>query len=381
MLGPAPDFILGPSAPPEKRNIIGVIEAVGLEIGSLVIKNRGNAVRIEEIIGGKSTHPVFCVPGGISKPLTPEERIEIIEMTKELIEFSKFTLQNVHDVVLSNKDYVDLILSKDIYYHETYYLGTVDNDDNLNLYEGDLKIIDPTGKEVERFKPENYLDYISEHVEPWTYLKFPVYKQVGWHGLTDGIDSGIMRAAPLGRLNVVKGIPTPLAQKSYEEYLSVLGGKPVHYTLAFHWARAIEIQYAAERLLELLEDDSILSKEVRTIPDPAKFTGEGIGVIEAPRGTLVHHYITDKNCMVTNLNLIVASAFNHGGMCLSVEKAAKALIKNWQVSQGLLNKVEMAFRTYDPCLSCATHAFIGELPMEISLINPDGTIFKKIKRD
>jgi len=377
-LGPAPDFVLGPAADPGKRNVFGVIEAVGLEIGKEVIKNRSYAVKVQDMVGGKSTHPVYGLPGGVSKPINEDERKEIEGLAASLVEFAKFTLTIVDDIVLKNKAYLDLILSKDIYYNETYYMGLVDKQNRLNFYEGDLRVVDQKGKEFCKFEPEDYLEHIAEHVEPWTYLKFPFLKKIGWKGLIDGPESGIMRAAPLGRLNACEGMATPAAEEAYQKYFDTLGGKPVHNTLAFHWARAVETLYAAERLLELARDPEITDPRVRNIP--TEKPGEGVGVVEAPRGTLVHHYVADQDGIVEQVNLLVATAFNHGGICMSVKKAAQALIKNWQVSQGLLNMVEMAFRAYDPCLSCATHSLPGQMPVEILIYGPDGRLFRKIKR-
>jgi F420-non-reducing hydrogenase large subunit len=378
-LGGAPDFLVGPDAPPAQRNLFGVIGKVGLDIGKVVIKNRYNAQRVQEIIGGKTIHPVTGLPGGISHPITKEEHEEILKMSEELVEFGKFTLKAVvDDLILKNKDYVDLVTG-DIYYHETYYMGLVDKDDKVNFYDGKVKVVDPDGKEYCRFDESNYLDYIGEHVEPWSYLKFPFLKKIGWKGFVDGKDSGIYRVAPLARLNVAEGMATPAAQEAYEKMYDVLGGKPAHNTLAMHWARIIENLYASERMLELIKDEEITSKKVRNIP--TETPGEGVGIIEAPRGTLMHHYWVDKEGMVERANLIVATGHNNAGMHMSVRRAAKKLIKNWKVDQGLLNMVEMAFRAYDPCLACATHTLPGHMPMEIVIRAPDRRVVERLSRE
>jgi len=377
-LGPAPDFILGPKSDPAKRNIFGVIEKVGLDVGKKVIQNRSYAVKIEDMLGGKSTHPVYSIPGGVSHPITEDQRKEILKMGESLVDFCEFTLKIVDDVILKNKEYMDIILNKDIYYNETNYIGLVDDRNKINFYEGDLRVVSPDGKEVVKIKPENYLEHIGEHVEPWTYLKFPYLKDIGWKGIVDGADSGIMRAAPLGRLNAAEGMTTPKAQAEYERFFDTLGGKPVHNTLAFHWARAIEALYAAERLVELAKDPEITSQKVRNIPEG--IFGEGIAFVEAPRGSLIHHYISDDKGLIESVNLIVATAFNYGGMCMSIKKAAKALIRNGNVDEGILNMVEMAFRAYDPCFSCATHAFPGEMPIQISIFDKNGNLTDEIKR-
>jgi hypothetical protein len=233
--GGGPDGVLGPDADPAVRNILGVVDKVGLAIGGEVIKHRGIAQDIQVMIAGRSTHLVWTLPGGVSKGITEEERAQIEELAKSCVEFSKFTLQLFDDVVLKNKAYVDLILS-DTYQLKTYYMGLVDSNDKVNFYDGKIKVVDPEGKEEAKYMPSEYLDYITERVEPWSYLKFPYLKKIGWKGLVDGKESGVYRAAPAARLNAASGMATPLAQEAYEKYVSTLGGKPVHATLANHWS-------------------------------------------------------------------------------------------------------------------------------------------------
>ena len=240
-----------------------------------------------------------------------------------------------------------------------------------------IRVVDPDGVEVVKYHPRDYLEHIAEHVEPWSYIKFPYLRNVGWKGFVDGKDSGIYRVAPLARLNVSDGMATPEAQEAYEKMYSVLGGKPAHNTLAYHWARLIELLYASERLLELAEDEEILDPNVRAIPTATP--SEGIGIVEAPRGTLIHHYLTDSNGVITGVNLIVATVNNAAAISMSISKAAKGLIKNGEVSEGLLNMVEMAFRAYDPCLACASHSLPGETPLEVSVIDSSGSLLKKIR--
>jgi F420-non-reducing hydrogenase large subunit len=242
-----------------------------------------------------------------------------------------------------------------------------------------MKVIDPDGNEYCRFTECNYLDYIAEHVEPWSYLKFPYLKAIGWKGFEEGKDSGIYRVAPLARLNVAKGMATPSAQEAYERMYEVLGGKPAHHTLAMHWARIIENLYAAERLVELVRDPEITDKKVRNIP--TETPGEGVGICEAPRGTLMHHYWANDEGLVEKMNMIVATGHNNAGMHMSVKRAAEKLIKNWEVNDGILNMVEMAFRAYDPCLACATHSLPGRMPLEINVRGRDGTLVKRIARE
>jgi len=377
-LAVGPDFICGWAAEPAERNIVGVINVVGAEIGTKVLVARAHAELIQEIVGGKATHPIFGLPGGISQPLSKENRDKIAKMADGLIEFGKFTLQVVNDFILKNKTLVDVIVNKDLFYHETYYMGMVGKNNELNFYDGDIRIIDPAGKEFSRFGPENYLEDMAEHVVPWSYLKMPYLRKIGWQGFKDGPDSGIVRVAPLARLNVADRIPTPLAQDAAEEFFSILGGKPAHFTLAFHWARAIELMYAAERLKELIEDGEITSKDVRNIP-----TGKptiGVGIVAAPRGTLIHHYECDDDGFIKKLNLLVASSINYPAMNLTMKKVAKAVIHNFEVSNGILNMLEMCFRAYDPCFSCSTHALPGQMPMEVNIFDKNRELIKSLKR-
>jgi F420-non-reducing hydrogenase large subunit len=372
-----PDFVVGPDAPAAKRNILGVIEKVGLDIAGEVIKHRAFGQRITGIIGGRPTHPVSAaMPGGIAKAINEEERQDIEDMLKSCHEFAKFSLKIFDDVVLKNADYVKLITS-DPYNLPTYYMGTVDENNKVNFYDGKVRVVDPNGKEFVKFGPEEYLDVIKEHVEPWTYVKMPYLQKVGWKGLTAGPDSGIYRVGPLGRLNASEGMATPVAQAEYERMYKTLGGKPVHATLAFHWARLIELMYATERGLELVKDPEITSKDIRNKPGKP---GEGVGIVEAARGTLIHHYQLDENALAKKVNLVVATTHNAPGICMSIKNAAQGIIKNGVVNDGLLNMVEMAFRAYDPCWACATHFAIGEMPLEVNVFDSTKKIVKTIRR-
>ena len=372
----APDFVVGPDAPPAERNILGVIQKVGLDIAKEVIKHRAYGQKITAILGGKATHPTCGLPGGISKGLTEEERQEIEKMAESSVEFAKFSLKVFDDIVLKNKKYLDMILS-DPYTLKTYYMGLVDQNNKVNFYDGKVRVVDPQGKEFVKFSSSEYLDIIEEQVEPWTYAKLPYLKKVGWKGLIDGPTNGVYRVGPLARLNVSEGMATPLAQQEFERMYETLGGKPVHSTLAFHWARLIELLYAAERALELSRDEEITSKDLRNSPGSP---GEGVGIIEAARGTLMHHYQLDEEALVKKVNLIVATTNNHPAICMSIRDAAKGLIHGGEVNQGILNMVEMAFRAYDPCWACATHFAIGQMPLEIEIYDYNKKLIKKVQR-
>ncbi len=373
-----PDFIVGPDAPASERNILGVVKKVGLEVGGKVIEMRKRTQEVIKTIGGKQTHQVTCVPGGISKGITKEEAQKIEEHCKWFVEFGKFTIQAFNDIVLKNKAYVDLILS-DMFTHRTYYMGIVDEKNKVNFYDGKVRVVDPDGKELVKYSPAEYLDNISEHIETWTYLKFPFLKKVGWKGLVDGKDSGVYRATPLSRLNASDGMPTPLAQAEYEKMYSTLGGKPVHATLATHWARVIELLSAAEMALDLVRDPEICGTHIRNIPTATPT--EGVGIVEAPRGTLTHHYTTDEKGILTKVNLIVGTTNNYAPISMSINKAARGLIKKGtQVTDGMLNMIEMAFRAYDPCFGCATHSTPGQMPIVVRIRDTKGNILQEIKR-
>ncbi|MEM3770649.1 MAG: Ni/Fe hydrogenase subunit alpha [Candidatus Bathyarchaeia archaeon] len=371
-----PDFVVGPDAPPEKRNILGVIEKAGLDVAKEVIKHRAYGQRIVELIGGKATHPVCGLPGGVSKPLSEENRQEIEKMVTSAVEFAKFSLKLFHDIVLKNTKYVELIKS-DAYTLRTYYMGLVDEHNKVNFYDGRIRVVDLNGKEFAKFEAKDYLEHIAEHVEPWTYVKQPYLKKVGWKGFVDGPESGAYRVGPLGRLNAADGMATPLAQAEYEFMYKTLGGKPVHSTLAYHWARLIELLYAAERAVELVKDPEITSTNVRNKPGKP---GEGVGVVEAARGTLIHHYVLDENALIKDVNLIVATVNNAPSINMSVRNAAKGFIHGGKVDHGLLNMVEMAFRAYDPCFGCATHFAVGQLPLTVEIYNSEGKLIKKVQR-
>ena len=373
-----PDFIVGPTAPKAERNILGVVAKVGKEVGLKVITMRKKLRKTNEMIAGRTIHPVLGLPGGVSRPISSEEAQEIRKLGDESLEFALFTLKTFKDIVLSKKEYVDLITS-DAYTHQTYYMGLVDEKNKVNFYDGKIRVVSPAGKEFARFDVHDYLEQIAEHVEPWTYVKFPFLKKVGWKGFVDGEDSGIMSVAPLARLNASDGMATPKAQEAYEEMFKTLGGKPVHHTLANHWARTVEMVYAAERLRELANDPEITEPNIRTLPTAVPDVG--IGVVEAPRGTLIHHYETDDRGVIKKANLLVATQHNSARMALSVDKAARSLIRGGKIDDGMLNMVEMAFRAYDPCHACGTHTLPGSMPFMIYVYREDGTLIETVKRN
>jgi NAD-reducing hydrogenase large subunit len=252
----------------------------------------------------------------------------------------------------------------------TGYLGMVAEDNALALYDGALRMVDEQLRPVERFDGREYLDFIAEHVEDWSYLKFPYYRKLGW-------PAGAYRVGPLGRLNAADKISTPLAQAEFTRYRALRQGKPVEGSLYYHYARLIENLYAIERAKELLLDPDLLSTDIRATAWPTH--REGVGVIEAPRGTLWHHYWVDEHGRLEKINLIVATGNNNYAMSRAVEEVAKQYVHGDNVTEGALNRVEAAIRAYDPCLSCSTHA-VGQMPLLVRVLAADGSVVREIAR-
>ncbi|TET99995.1 MAG: Ni/Fe hydrogenase subunit alpha [Anaerolineales bacterium] len=374
-----PDFVMGPDAPVAERNILGVIKKVGMDIAGKVLKMRHDGHHLIKMIGGRPVHPNWGLPGGVSRGINEEQREEIEALGRDAIEFAKFSLQLFNDVVLGNPDYVSLITGG-IFTHETYNMGTVDENNHINFYDGMIRVVGPDGKEFAKYDAKDYQEHIAERVEPWSYLKFPYLKKIGWKGFEDGMESGVYKATPLSRLNAADGMATPLAQAEYERMFDTLGGKPVNHTLATHWARLVELLYAAERWVELATDSEITGEEFRVLP--TETPDEGVGSVEAPRGTLTHHYWTDERGILTKVNLIVGTTNNNAAINMSVKKAAQGLItKDVEIKEGLLNTIEMAYRAYDPCMACATHTLPGQMPLEVTLRAPDGEVIKQLAQN
>jgi len=375
----APDFVVGPTASPAERNVLGVIGKVGVEIGTEVLKQRRIAQEIQALLGGHQTHVVMNTPGGVRKGLTEDERKTVEEQAKGFVEFSKFSLKIFSDVVLANETYVDIILNGP-YSLNIYSMGLVDENNKVNFYDGKVRVVDQEGVEHCKYAPEEYTQWVAEHVEPYSYLKYPYLKQVGWKGFVDGKDSGVYHATPLSRLNASDGMATPLAQAEFEKMYETLGGKPVHATLAMHWARLVELLYSAERALELIQDPEITSDDIQA--ELPNVPNEGVGIVEAQRGTLTHHYWTDEKGIIQKANIIVGTTNNNAPISMSLKKAAQGLIKKGvDVSEGILNMVEMAFRAYDPCFSCATHSLPGHMPLIVNFCDKDGNVLRTYKRD
>ncbi len=361
-----PDFVMGPDADYSVRNVIGIAQS-NPEIGQKVVRNRHLGTQMLDIVSGKSIHPVTAVPGGFSKPLTVKERDKVLPMAEEVLEFAKFSMAFAKESIFPK--YLDTVKSLGVI--NTGFLGTVTDDGTLNLYDGKLRLMKPDGS-YEDFASEQYADYISEKIEDWTYMKFPYAKSWG-DGFSMDVDDpkGIYRVNSLARINVADRMATPLAQKEFEEFREAFG-RPAQLTLLYHWARLIELLYSAEHVVELLNDPDITNRETRIAVTPR--AASGIGCVEAPRGTLFHDYETDDKGMITNLNLIVATTQNNAPINMSVNQAAKALIKNGNYDQGILNRVEMAIRAYDPCLSCSTHTLDGQIAVQVDILDAKGNL-------
>jgi F420-non-reducing hydrogenase large subunit len=360
------DFVMGPNADYSVRNVIGIAQA-NPDLGKKVVRCRHLGAHMLEIVSGKAIHPVTAVPGGFSKPLTEKERDQLLPMAEEVLEFAKFSIKFAKDDIFPK--YLDTVKMLGVI--ETGFLGTVTDDGALNMYDGKLRLMKPDGTYKE-FAYEQYTDFISEKIEEWTYLKFPYAKSWG-DGFSMDINEpkGIYRTNSLARINVVDKIATPLAQKEFEEFRGMFG-RPAQLTLLYHWARLIELLYSAEHVVELLNDPEITNRETRVPVTPR--AARGVGCVEAPRGTLIHDYETDEKGLVTNVNLIVGTTHNNAPINMSVNQAAKTLIKDGNYDQGILNQVEMAIRAYDPCLSCATHNLDGRLAVKIDIYDADGKL-------
>jgi F420-non-reducing hydrogenase large subunit len=359
-----PDFVMGPDADYRVRNVLGIVKT-NPELGKKVIHHHHLAHRLVELIAGKRIHPVAAVAGGFTKPLSEEDRDKALEMAKELLEFAKFSIANAKENIFPK--YLDVVKSLGVI--NTGFMGLV-KDGYLNHYEGNIRLMEPDGS-YEDFPPEKYTDYIAEHIEPWSYMKFPYSKKAGKLVLDVDNPVGVYRVNTLARINVCDKILTPLAQKELEEFRSSFG-RPAQLTLLYHWARLIEMLYCAEHAVQLLEDPDITSTDVKVPVQPR--AGRGVGVVEASRGTLIHDYETDENGLLKDVNLIVATQHNNAAINLSIKKAAQDLIKGGKYDQGVLNRVEMAIRPYDTCLSCATHSLDGRIALRLDIVDADGQV-------
>jgi NAD-reducing hydrogenase large subunit len=360
-----PDLLLGFDCDPATRNVAGLLAAnPELTVKAVMLRKWGQ--EIIKTLGGRRIHPVFAIPGGVNKTLTKAEREYILAGYDESIATIKVGLSIMKDWAAKNMEDINKFGV-----FPSGYFGLVKEGNTLELYDGQIRLIGSDGKELEKFEPSHYLDYIAEHVEDWSYLKFPYYKKLGY-------PQGVYRVGPLGRCNNSDRISTPLANEELKTFKALNNGKPVENTLYYHYARLIECLYAAEHVKVLLDDPDILSNDIlNTCHNPQP---QGVGVIEAPRGTLIHHYWAKENGQIEKVNLIVSTGHNNWAMCEAVDSVAKTYITGPEIHEGLLNRVEAAIRAHDPCLSCSTHA-VGQMPIILELRDSNDQLIQTVSRD
>ncbi|MEZ4670600.1 MAG: Ni/Fe hydrogenase subunit alpha [Anaerolineae bacterium] len=357
----APDLLLGMDADPAQRNVFGVAQIQPtLARGGVRLRQMGQ--QIIEILGGKRIHPAWVVPGGVSEPLTAEKRDAILAMLPEGIAITQQTLKWFRGVLDQYADEIGVFAR-----YRTLFMGLINDAKQLEMYDGHLRIMGAEGHVLaDDLLPDQYEQYIGEAVESHSFLKSPYYKPLGY-------PNGVYRVGPLARLNIVERCGTPLADEELEYFRTLDSQSSFHY----HYARLIEILFCLERIKELLHTPDILSERVRAHAQPNSTVG--IGVAEAPRGTLIHHYQTDEAGLITRVNLIIATGHNNLAMDRGVLEVAKRYVHGAQLNEGMLNRVEAIIRAFDPCLSCSTHA-VGQMPLQLQLINRDGQVIDEMMR-
>jgi len=361
----SPDFLIGMDGEPSERNFFGVMQQEP-DFARDGIRLRQFGQQIIEWMGGKRIHSPWVVPGGVNAPLTEDVRDKILEGMPEALEIAqrqlvwfKQTLSEYRDEIRSFANF------------PTKFLGLVNRQGQLEHYDGTLRMVNSSGKVVEDgIEAPNYGTYIGEAVEPWTYLKFPYYKG-------EGYPDGIYRVGPLARLNVVDGCGTPLADQEWTEFRELERGPVVLSSFHYHYARLIEILYGLEKIERLLQDDDILDTHIRA--EAAPNNREGVGISEAPRGTLIHHYRIDKQGLIEWVNLIIATGHNNLAMNRGIQQVAKQYVKSDSLEESMLNRVEAVIRAFDPCLSCSTHA-AGKMPLHLQLMDSEHQVLDELRR-
>jgi len=359
-----PDLLLGFDADPAARNVVG-LAGINPDLARKAIALRKFGQNIIYLLGGRRIHPSFAVPGGVNKALSGADRQSILAGVAEAMGTAEIGLNIIKEWAERNAADV-----AKFGVFSTGYMGLVTPNNSLELYEGAVRLVGKDGHQLEKFPAGSYLDYIAEHVEPWSYLKFPYYKPMGY-------PNGVYRVGPLGRLNTCDQIDTPRANQELQLFKALNGGRPVENTLHYHYARLIEVVFAIERVEAILNDPDVLSTDI--LNTRQDYRGEGVGVLEAPRGTLFHHYWANENGQLERVNLIVATGHNNWAMCEAVDSVAKTYITGPQIHEGMLNRVEAAVRAHDPCLSCSTHA-VGQMPIQIEMLDPQGNLLDEVVR-
>jgi NAD-reducing hydrogenase large subunit len=354
----APDLLLGMDADPAQRNLFGML-ALHPELVRDGVRLRSIGQQIIEVLGGKRIHPAWVVPGGVSEPLSEEKRGQMLRMLPEAREI---TLRSLTWLKGALSQYQEEIASFANF--PSLFMGLVNDVNELEHYDGSCRIVASDGRVVaDRLDPLQYQTFIEEKIENWTYLKSTFYKPLGEQ-------EGVYRVGPLARLLVSERCGTPAADREREEFLATYG-EARSSSFFYHYARLIEILYAGERMEMLLNEPDILSPRVRAHADPNQL--EGIGVAEAPRGTLMHHYTIDENGLIRSANLIIATGHNNLAMNRGVLQVAQHFIKDAHITEGMLNRLEAVIRAFDPCLSCSTHA-LGEMPLQVQVFNAAGAL-------
>lgn len=361
----SPDILFGFDADVAVRNIIGVIKKFpSLATQGVMMRKYGQ--EIIKATAGKKIHGTGAIPGGVNKSLTIEERDSFLKDISQMIRWSKEALTIAKDYTVENIDELAKFGSFD-----SNHLSIIRNDGAMDIYDGGLRAIDAEGNKIfDHVNNQKYHELIAEEVRSYSYMKFPFIRAIG-------TDKGWYRVGPLARLNTCDFIATPEAEKERKEFMKFAGNKPCNESMAYHWARMIELLHCIEEIQKLLNDPDIMGNDLLVTGERR---GEGVGIIEAPRGTLFHHYKVDENDLVTMCNLIVSTTNNNESMNLAVQKVAENFIDGKaRITEGLMNRVEVAIRAYDPCLSCATHA-LGSMPLEVELVDLNGVVIDKKTR-
>jgi NAD-reducing hydrogenase large subunit len=361
----SPDLLLGMDSDPGKRHLFGVLE-VNPQLAKDGIALRKFGQQIIEWLGGKRIHPAWVVPGGVNAPLTLETRDVILAGIPEAMHAVERTLETFKPLLENFKTEIETFAN-----FPSLFLALVDENGNLEHYDGNIRIVDSDGNVVEdSLEPSRYLEFLDERIEPWSYLKSPYYKPLGY-------PKGLYRVGPLARLNIAKKCGTPKADSELEWFRSLESGV-VKSSFHYHAARLVEMVFALEKIESLLNEPDILEPRVRAVAGVNRL--EGVGVAEAPRGTLMHHYKVDANGLVTWVNMIIATGHNNLAMNAGVLQVAKRFVHGSHLEEGALNRVEAVIRAYDPCLSCSTHA-LGQMPLEVKLLAPDGVVLETVSRN
>ncbi|HEX5392595.1 MAG TPA: Ni/Fe hydrogenase subunit alpha [Rhodocyclaceae bacterium] len=361
----SPDLLFGFDSDVAKRNVVGVAGQYP-DIAKKGILLRKYGQEVIRMTAGKRVHGTGSVPGGMNKSLSAEDRAALLKDIYQMVAWSREAVEIIKQLHQKNRSLYDGFGT-----FRSNLMSIVAPDGSMDLYHGALRVRDADGTVlVDQADYQGYDKLIDEEVKPWSYMKFPYLRSLG-------AETGWYKVGPLARVQNCDSIPTPFADAERREMVDYAGGKVLHATLAYHWARMIEMLFAAETIKDLLHDDDIVGDDLMAVTGPRQL--EGVGVIEAPRGTLIHHYRVGEDDLVTMANLIVSTTHNNQAMNTAVREVAKQYLDGHELTEGLLNHIEVAIRAFDPCLSCATHA-LGQMPLEVELVEADGTSIDRLQR-